>query len=302
MRTFLFLALSLIAKKSISQATDSMVLKNAVLYYYTYGNGQPVIILSGGPGVASHQEDDVAAELGKKYQVILFDQRGTGRSWTKPMDNTTINIKQAVADLDSLRSRLHIKKLTLYGHSWGSMLAAAYIASHPERVQLFISVCGGEIDTDLTPTVNHNVDATKQLGDTLQYMHWRDPTVIADDPKKAAYQVRRMAVRGSIYDTTKLDQVMEQVSHGERNTLMGKLMWTSIKKDLHFSQAGKNYKGKALVIFGWNDMISLTTVTQYQQAFPQAQIKGVYNSGHYPEVEQPASFYPVVLQFLTDNL
>jgi len=284
------------------QTTDSIVLNNAVLYYYTYGTGKPIVVLSGGPGVASHQEDDVAIELGKKYRVILFDQRGTGKSWTKPFDTTTINLKQAVADLESLRLHLKLNQLALYGHSWGSMLGTAYIASHPDRVKLFVSVGGGEIDTELTPMVNENVDARVQLGDTLKYMYWMDSARVEQDPSKAAMEMRKLGVARSVYDTAKLDLVFQQVLHGDRNRSMSSLMWRSVRRELHFLNAGKKFKGPTLVVFGWNDMIGLTTAPQYKQAFPQAELKGIFRSGHYPEVEQPAAFYKVVLDFLAKNL
>ncbi len=289
-------------KISNSQQVDSIVLHNAVLYYYTYGTGEPIIILSGGPGVSSHQEDDVAIELSKHYKAILFDQRGTGKSWTKPMDSSTINLKRAVEDLDTLRTHLHIDKLNLYGHSWGSMLAAAYIARFPEQVKLFISVCGGEIDTSLTQTITDNVNAKFQRSDTVKLNHWRDSAVIKRDSAKAAYEVRKLRLGYSIYDTSKLDVMIKQVTHGDRNLAMSALMWKSIRKDLHFVSADNAYTGKMLVVFSWNDMISLTTVTQYLQAFPKAEVKGIFKSGHYPEIEQPEQFYPLVNQFLKTQL
>ena len=297
--SFLFL---LCWQYSNSQQADSIVLNNAVLYYYSYGTGEPVIILSGGPGIAAHQEDDVAIELSKHYKAILFDQRGTGRSWTKPLDSSTININTAIEDLDTLRKHLHLDKLNLYGHSWGSMLAAAYIAKYPDRVKLFISVGGGEIDTSLTQTINDNVNAKVQLGDTVKYRYWLDAAVIKKDSAKAAYEIRKLKVARSIYDTSKLDHVMTQVAHGGRNTAMAALMWKSIRKQLHFVAACNAYSGKTLLVFGLNDMIGLTTVTQYLQAFPKAAVAGIFKSGHYPEIEQPEQFYAVVNQFLQAHL
>jgi len=289
-RPFILFLTLLCWKYSNSQQVDSIVLHNAVLYYYSYGTGEPIIILSGGPGIASHQEDDVAIELSKHYKAILFDQRGTGKSWTKPLDSSTINLRRATADLDTLRRHLHIDKLNLYGHSWGSMLAAAYIARFPEHVKLFIANCGGEIDTSITQTITDNASARFQLADTIKFNYWLDSAVIKKDSAKAAYELRKLYVGYSIYDTSKLDMVMKQVVHGERNATMSALMWKSIRKELHFVSALNAYRGKTLVVFGWNDMISLTTVTQYLQAFPKAEVKGIFKSGHYPEIEQPDNF------------
>ena len=296
------LILLTIFKCVYSQTTDSIVLHNAVLYYYSYGKGKPIIILSGGPGVSSHQEDDVAIELSKHYKAILFDQRGTGKSWTKSLDSTTINIDTAINDLDILRKHLQIDKLNLYGHSWGSMLAAGYIAKFPRNVKLFVSVGGGEIDTSLTEMVNENVAARMQLSDTVKYKYWLDSNVIKKDSAKARNEIRKLKTALSIYDTSQLDMVFKQVTHGSRNYEMGNLMWKSIKKKLHFVSADKAYTGVTLIVFGWNDMIGLTTATQYIQAFPKAEVHGVFKSGHYPEIEQSQQFYAIINEFLERHL
>ena len=69
----------------------------------------------------------------KKYRIILFDQRGCGKS--KPHtcleDNTTWHL---VDDIDSIRKELNIHKWLVFGGSWGSTLALAYAQSHPDRV------------------------------------------------------------------------------------------------------------------------------------------------------------------------
>src|SRR5215207_8147541 len=130
----LFFVILVFHKHANSQTADSVVLPNAALYYYVYGNGEPLILLSGGPGGTGHHMDHMINDLHKHYQIILFDQRGTGRSWTKPFDSTTINLPQAVEDLDLLRKKLRVSKLNLLGRSWGSILAAAYISKYPNRV------------------------------------------------------------------------------------------------------------------------------------------------------------------------
>ena len=55
-------------------------IKNGVLFYRVFGEGEPVVFLNGGPGLASNGYEVYATELEEKRQVILFDQRGTGKS------------------------------------------------------------------------------------------------------------------------------------------------------------------------------------------------------------------------------
>lgn len=285
------------------QAADSIVLPDAVLYYYTYGNGEPLILLSGGPGGHGHQMDHMVGELDIHYRLILFDQRGTGRSWTKPYDSTTINLDQAIEDLETLRKTLGVAKMNLLGRSWGSMLAAGYISKFPERVRLFISVCGGELDSSLRSTIDANVKAVSHDPDSSRYRYWRNPSIIKQDSSRAAYERTRLHLLTRVYDSLDIDAVLRrQIRQGPTNREMGWVMWKSIPRQLQFARAGHSFKGKTLLVFGWHDPISLTTISQYMQAFPGAEIQGIYRSGHFPESEQPGLFYPIVNAFLRKNI
>jgi proline iminopeptidase len=104
------------------------------LYYEQCGNpdGKPVVMLHGGPGGGCNARmrrfHDPA-----KYRIVLFDQRGAGRSTPHAdlVDNTTWHL---VADIEQLRERLGIERWQVFGGSWGSTLALAYAQTHPQRV------------------------------------------------------------------------------------------------------------------------------------------------------------------------
>src|SRR5690606_22041142 len=68
-----------------------------------------------------------------KYRIVLFDQRGAGRSTPHAdlVDNTTWDV---VADIEKLREKLGIERWQVFGGSWGSTLSLAYAETHPQRV------------------------------------------------------------------------------------------------------------------------------------------------------------------------
>jgi proline iminopeptidase len=105
------------------------------LHYEQYGNpdGKPVVYLHGGPG-GHTQKSNTAYFNPDIYRVVLFDQRGTGKSQPAPeiRENTTPNL---VADIEALRVHLNIPKWHLvYGGSWGSTLALLYAQAYPDVV------------------------------------------------------------------------------------------------------------------------------------------------------------------------
>jgi proline iminopeptidase len=115
---------------------DSGFIKKGIheIYYEQSGNpkGKPAIFLHGGPGGGAGSFSRRFFNP-KKYRIVLFDQRGCGKS--KPHacleDNTTWHL---VEDIESIREQLDIKKWLVFGGSWGSTLALAYAQSHPQCV------------------------------------------------------------------------------------------------------------------------------------------------------------------------
>lgn len=102
------------------------------IYFEECGNpqGEPVVFLHGGPGGGVNATHRRYFDP-KKYRIVLFDQRGCGKS--KPFaeleENTTWDL---IHDIEKIRNYLNIEKWAVFGGSWGSTLALAYSQTHPE--------------------------------------------------------------------------------------------------------------------------------------------------------------------------
>ncbi|MEH0985792.1 prolyl aminopeptidase [Micromonospora sp. CPCC 205556] len=115
---------------------------NAV-YWEACGNphGTPALVVHGGPGSGCGTEVRRFFDP-DRYRVILFDQRGCGRSTPHASDpatpmrhNTTHHL---VADMERLREHLGVDRWLLHGGSWGSTLILAYAERHPDRVSAIV--------------------------------------------------------------------------------------------------------------------------------------------------------------------
>jgi len=94
--------------------------------------GLPVVFLHGGPGAGCETFHRQFFDP-EKYRIILFDQRGCGRS--TPHAELQGNTTQAlIADIETIREHLAIDKWVVFGGSWGSTLGLAYAQAHPQRV------------------------------------------------------------------------------------------------------------------------------------------------------------------------
>lgn len=104
------------------------------LYVEECGNpqGVPVIFLHGGPGSGCSADHRRYFDPGV-YRIVLFDQRGAGRSLPlgETMRNSTADL---VSDMETIRRHLHIAQWMLFGGSWGATLALIYALAHPHRL------------------------------------------------------------------------------------------------------------------------------------------------------------------------
>lgn len=108
------------------------------LYWEECGNpqGKPVVFLHGGPG-GGVAPDHRRFFDPKAYRIILFDQRGSGKS-TPCAELRENNTWELIKDIETIRTMLKIDKWVVFGGSWGSTLALTYAISHPERVKALV--------------------------------------------------------------------------------------------------------------------------------------------------------------------
>ena len=109
------------------------------IYWEVCGNpaGKPVVFLHGGPGGGCNPDQRRYFDPAK-YRIVLFDQRGCGRSMphasAPDADLSTNTTWHLVADIELLREHLGIDTWQVFGGSWGSTLALSYAQKHAERV------------------------------------------------------------------------------------------------------------------------------------------------------------------------
>jgi proline iminopeptidase len=110
-----------------------------VVYWETRGNpsGKPAAIVHGGPGSGLEGSTGRAFDP-DRYRIVIFDQRGCGRSRphaSDPATDMSVNTTEhLLADMERLREHLGIERWLLYGGSFGSTLILAYAERHPDRV------------------------------------------------------------------------------------------------------------------------------------------------------------------------
>jgi proline iminopeptidase len=110
--------------------------KDPQLYVRESGTGdETVVVLHGGWGGEHSGLVDAVRELEREYHFVFYDQRGSLRS---PAPDATITYDGFVEDLETLRAELGLERLNLVAHSMGAVLASAYAAKYPDRIERLV--------------------------------------------------------------------------------------------------------------------------------------------------------------------
>jgi len=160
---------------------------SGILAYETFGDGTPVLIINGGPGMNSNGFSTLAKLLSTNNKVIIYDQRGTGKSQIENADDSSFTMDLMVQDIESLRQELGYENWIIFGHSFGGMLAYAYTAKHPERVKAMIQSHSGGMNLRNMSRFTTRNGLTEAENDSLVHystMMEIDPT----PPRRIRYQ------------------------------------------------------------------------------------------------------------------
>jgi proline iminopeptidase len=113
----------------------TMKIRDVSLYVEVTGDGEPVLLMHGGPGL-DHVSLTPFRRLADRHTVVLYDHRCNGRSTGAPV--TSMTFTNLTADADALRERLGIERWAVLGHSFGGHVALEYALRYPERVSRLV--------------------------------------------------------------------------------------------------------------------------------------------------------------------
>ena len=276
-----------------------------VLSYETHGEGHPVVLLPGGPGLdpgAFYAGADLPG-----HRLIVFCPRGTGQS--DPPDSVDgYRIAGYVSEVEELRKHLDVPQLTLYGSSHGASTALAYAIAQPDRVARMVLASGpAAMDAAfiqaLAPareryavSVPNGAERLKRADDATPAMRG------ATDPHE-----RRTAMR-IVMDTyvahadpsqaTFLDRLAAADINFTAPGPMGAEMMAGLNllKDAHLVSA------PTLVLAGDLDVrVPAEHMGQVAHTIPGATLIRFPDSGHLIHVEQPGNWARTVSTFLRET-
>jgi proline iminopeptidase len=297
--------------KNIDSKTDGKYIRvnGARLWVVTVGEGDPIILIAGGPGnahVGLRSFDDLARN---HHQLIYFDAFGRGKSDTAAVVGE-YTLARDIEDVEGLRKALHLGKVTVLGHSYGGVVAQGYAVKYGENLSHLILadtfhsfVMWQENDDNSNHEIKTNYpDVWNEL------MKIREKGAVSSDAKHQEIYGRVPYGFLYAYNPSKFEGKGGNDYPNPNNT---KLYYQMVGKDGDFivgSDIGnfdyrkqlKDLKMPILIVGGRYDRVAVPwMMVKYKQYCPQAEFVMFEHSGHNPQVEEPVREFSVINAFLT---
>ena len=268
------------------------------LFYEVRGGraGRPLVLINGGPGFDHTQLLVVPAawdRLAQGRPVVLYDQRGTGRSFAlKPGAPDTL--EEQVADLEALRVHLAAETIDVAGHSSGGYIAMAYAARHPDRVSRLVLVDSGP----LTPS-----EARDLLGELFPDVVARQAAVNASqDPsgQDAVNELRRLRRMMLFCSPENRDNYIKLAAHLPFSQQVNAALSEDINR-LDLTPRARGFGMPVMIVTGRFDVVVPPSIAyKVHQQIPGSRFVIFERSGHLPFVEEPDAFATELESFLAN--
>ena len=123
-----------------------------LIYYITFGEGSPLVVVHGGPGADHTYFLPYLLPLARTHRLVFIDERGSGNS-QRLQDVSLYTVENMVEDVEAVRQALNLGKISLLGHSYGGVLAQAYALKYQQNLSHLI--------------LNSTFPSTRQMNEVL---------------------------------------------------------------------------------------------------------------------------------------
>jgi proline iminopeptidase len=316
MKKIFFLLCILVAGELYAQSfpdswTDGKyyTVNGAKLYTVTVGKGEPMIIIPGGPGGAhpGYRAFD-SLTVGSNIQLIYYDAFGRGKSDTAK-NVSEYSLDRDVEDIEGLRKAMHLNKISLLGHSYGSLVAQGYAVKYGQNLSHLIIANGfhsfvmwQENDDNSNREIKTNYP---EVWDTL--MKVREAGAISSDV--VHQDIYGRVPYGFLYAYNP-NNFMGRGGKPYPNPFNTALYYQMVGKDgdfivgsdignFDFRKQLKDLKMPVLIIAGRYDRVAVPWMqVKYKEYCPQATFVMFERSGHNPQVEETAKEFKLINEFL----
>ncbi|MCB0402102.1 MAG: alpha/beta fold hydrolase [Flavobacteriales bacterium] len=286
---------------AVVSTTEEVEINGVKHFIEKIGEGEPIVVLHGGPGIFHDYLVPHFKQLAQQYQVIFYDQRGCGRT-DFPKDTSSINIETYVEDLEAIRNHLKIEKLNLMGHSWGALLAMKYGIKYPGNLNKLMLVSPAPSNSDYFDQTFANMQKKRSEEDTKDLIQAMMSKKFETREEETFRKVILLGDKTNLVDQTKIEELYAPIQFSA-TTANNLLIVNSLLERTYFNfditnEGLENISCPTIILLGDMDNVPFLSAQSIQEKIPGCQLTVFKKSCHYPFFEVPGEFNMAVKNFL----
>ena len=269
----------LIATKAVAQITVNC-----------QGDGQTVYLIGGGPAFTTWNLEPIQQQLSDRFKVCRWDMRGVGDNAELPINKDIPVLQQWLNDMAEV---LPGEPVVLWGHSWGALQSLLFTRQHPDRVRALV--------------LNNPVDPDLESLENIEFKRYVHPYVEShldiDDIDTPAEKHHRFRSKIASYflDAEKGWAYSAQFGEHDANNELNVQIWQEYREMPLIHDDFKWLAAKVgRLIYCKYDVLMPQSYQVYAAVVPPGKHVILNDCAHFPWVESPDEFYPLLLQVIKD--
>lgn len=283
------------------EITEETVDINGVSHYIKkMGQGEPLVILHGGPGLFHNYLVSSFEKLAEQYQIIFYDQRGSGKT-AFPTDTTSITVENFVSDLEAIRQHLKIEKLNLAGHSWGAILAINYAKQFPNNLKNLVLIAPAPANSEYFDQMFKNMQNKRKDEDIKEMVKVMSSKDFDDRNPETVLKAIKIGDKVNLADQSKIDELYADMTFSAASANNMLLVNSIMEKNFFNYNITENMSlitCPTLIILGDLDNVPFASAQLLQENLQNARLEVLKSAGHYPFFEAQKDFNFAIEGFL----
>ncbi len=287
--------------KDVKEFETLKKINGTELFCKAIGEGEPLVIVHGGPGLAHDYLFEPFKQLADNYTLIFYDQRGSGRSAELKL-NDSVCMNNLVGDLEEIRKEFNINKMNLVGQSWGALISIEYCVKYPDYVSKLLLLEPAPGSTEYLAEFQKTIMQRLSQWDKERIAELANNPALKYNPLLFS-EFMNLRYKGYSTDTTFITKMhmnyfdsLKVIKFFASSAAFGPYL---INFNLYDDM--KSINCPTLIIHGEFDPIPNNAIVRMGSAIKNSELHIIKGSGHFVHIEKPDEYFGMIRTFLAEK-
>ena len=283
--------------------TDGYILTNGInTYYKIMGEGEPIIVVHGGPGMAHNYLVPKFSRLAKNYKLVFYDQRACGKTNGEEYP-AQITINNLVKDLKDLIGELGVEKINLVGQSFGGLIALNYAIKHQNNLKSLIILESAPASSEYEDEFENTIMERLNKKEKEKQLRLKNSEKFKNLHTETHIEYYLSLFKAYFYDKSYHKELNFNYFTKKmlKKNAISDPMFDKYIKDYDIYDKLKKITCPTLIIHGKYDPIPYQSIVRVHKCIAESELILFERCGHFAHIEKKEKYFNAIEKFLLKN-